>query len=216
MTFDPVAALQEVLIAHGLNTTRTDQCVLIPASDLMVFVGVVRVDKHPNARVFQLDVRVESPLFTGKLLIESFAGVGPDESDAAKQAFGKFLRGSMHVLLACLVDVKRDDDQIEWDSWIFKGKAWRVCMGPLLAQGTTPVTVEYSELLEQLKDELLPQLTSGFHWLRVFFMKNGKERLVSEVLLDNVDWPEGRKIVEAWHSPDGAYSVRQFSMLMQA
>jgi hypothetical protein len=216
MTFDPSAALQEVLTAHGMNTTRTDQGISIPASDLIVSASVVRVQNHTKAMLAQLDVRATSPRLAGKLLIESFAGWGPDEPEAAKQAFHKFLRSSMHVLLAALVDAKHGADQVEWDSWTFDHKAWRVCMGPLLIQGSTPVTIEYSKLQEQLKGELLPRLSVGCHWLRVFFMKNGRERVGSEVLLDNLDWPDGQKIVDAWNWPDGAFSARQFSMLMQA
>jgi hypothetical protein len=120
-----------------MNTARTDQDVSIPASDLVVSAGLVRVVNHPKARVVQLDVRAKSPTLAGTLLIESFAGVGSDESEAAKQAFGKFLRSSMHVLLASLVDTKYGDGQVEWDSWMFD-KAWRVCMGPLLTQGSAP------------------------------------------------------------------------------
>ena len=97
----------------------------------------------------------------------------------------------------------------------FDRKAWRVCMGPLLTQGSTPVTNESWKLLEQLKGKLLPRLSIGCHWLRVFFMKNGREHVGSEVLLDNFDWPDGQKMVDAWDWTNGAFSARQFSMLMQ-
>ena len=65
---------------------------------------VVRVVNHPNARVVQLDVCARSKRLVNKILIESFGGLGPDESKAAEQAFGKFLRSSFHVLLAVLVE----------------------------------------------------------------------------------------------------------------
>jgi hypothetical protein len=216
MTFDPVAALQEVLTSHGMNTTQTDQGILIPASDLIISARVVRMENHPKAKLAQLDVSAESQRLAGKLLIESFAGWGPDEAEATKQAFGKFVRSSMHVLLAALVDTKYGADQVEWDSWTIDERAWRVCIGPLIIQGSTSVKIEYSKLLEQLRGALLPRLSSGCHWLRVFFMKNGRERVGSEVLLDNFDWSDGQRMVDSWDWPEGTFSARQFSVLMQA
>jgi hypothetical protein len=46
-------------------------------------------------------------------LIESFVGVGPDECKAIEDAFAKFMRPSIHVLLATLVHAKYGGDQVE-------------------------------------------------------------------------------------------------------
>jgi hypothetical protein len=214
MNVDPVAALDDSLKAHGLLTNRTSQGIAIDGSDLVVTAAIVRVEKHPNARIVQLDVPVRSKRLVNGWLIESFSGVGPDESKAIEDAFGKFLRSSIHVLLASLVDAKYGENQVEWESWSVKGKTWRVCMGPLLYRGSNPIHKEYSGLLDRLKHNLLPGLEAGCHCLRVYCMLNGRDCVGSEALLDNIDWPEGRTIVSEWGWPEGMFWVRHFLMLI--
>ena len=214
MDFDPAVALEDAFKAHGVLTNRIAQGVSIDEANLVVSAGVVRVDNHPNARVVQLDVRAYSQRLANKVLIESFGGVGADESKATEQAFGKFLRSSIHVLLATLVEAKYGNDQVEWESWNLDDKRWRVCMGPLLHQGSASVHIAYAKLLERLKSELLPGLGAGFHWLRVYCMLNGTSCVGSEALLDNMDWPEGRRIVSEWRWPEGTLWARHFLMLV--
>lgn len=214
MNVDPVAVLDDALKAHGLFTNRISQGIAIQGSDLLVSAAIVRVEKHPNARTVQLDVRVVSQRLANGWLIESFGGVGPDESKAIEEAFGKFLRSSIHVLLATLVDVKYGGDQVEWESWSLKDKTWRVCMGPLLYRGSSPIQNEYSGLLDRLKQDLLPRLEVGCHCLRVYCMLNGRVCVGSEALLDNIDWPEGRKIASEWQWPEGMFWARHFLMLI--
>jgi hypothetical protein len=116
LIFDLTAVLEDALIAHGVQTNRMDEVVSIPRAGLIVSAGVVLLEEDPTAKVVQLDVLVRSHRLVNKMLIESFAGVGPEESTAKKQAFGKFLRSSIHVLPAVLVDVKYGVDHIEWES----------------------------------------------------------------------------------------------------
>jgi hypothetical protein len=213
MTFDPVSAFQRMLDAHGMHTDQTDQGILVREFGLVLSAAVVRAQNQPTNTMVQMDVRAMSSRLGGKLLIESFAGWGSDESAATEQAFRKLLRASMHVLLAFLVDPKHGADQVEWESWSFGDKTWQVCLGPVCFQGTPPDNFVYGELLDKLKEELLPHLRIGLHWIRFFFNKSGYEITVSELLVDNDDWPEGRAIIEALAWPDGTYSAREFLML---
>ena len=119
----------------------------------------------------------------------------------------------MHVLLATLVDPKHGADQVEWEPWSFDDKTWQVCMGSVVLQGTPPDNFECGEFLDGLKKQLLPHLSVGPHWIRFFFNKNGHEITKSEFLIDNLDWPVGRAIVEAQEWPDGTYSAREFLTL---
>jgi len=214
MNVDLVAALDDALKAHGLLTNRTSQGISIQGSDFLVSAAIVRVEKHPNARIVQLDVRVRSHWLVNGWLTESFGGVGPDESKAVEDALGKFLRSSIHVLLASLVDAKYGQNQVEWEFWSVKDKTWQVCMGPLLYRGSKPIHSEYSGLLDRLKNNLLPRLEVGRHCLRVYCMLNGRDCVGSEALLDNIDWPEGRKIVSEWPWPEGMLWARHFLMLI--
>ena len=213
MTFDPAAALQEVLEAHGMHSIPTDQGISIRESDLVLSVGVIRVQNQPSATTVQLDVRAMSQRLGGKLLIESFAVWGSNESDATEQAFRKFVRASMHVLLAALVDPKHGADQVEWESWSCGDKTWQVCLGPVTLQGAPPDNFVCGELLDRLKGELLPHLSAGPHWIRFFFSKSGQDVKVSELLIDNLESPQGRGIIEALDWPNGTCSAREFLMM---
>ena len=187
MTFDPAAALQNALDAHGMHTNPIDQGILISKSGLVLSTSVVRVQSHPSTTMVQLDVRAMSQRLGGKLLIESFAGWGTDESEATEQAFRKFLRASMHVLLAVLVDTKYGADQVEWESWSFERKTWQVCIGPVTLQGVSPDKFVCGEFLDRMKEKLFPHLSLGPHWGRFFFRTEGHDITVSEFLVDNID-----------------------------
>jgi hypothetical protein len=212
MTFDPIAELQKVFEEHELRSDRKGQSVTVAESDLAASAVLVSVDKYPNAVLAQLDMRVESKKLGERLLVESFAGLGPDESEALKHAFAQFLKASLHVLLATLVDSKHGNHQVEWDSWNVHGAAWRVCLGPILQHGSPRVTVEFSRLLDHIRDEL-PRLSDEPHWLRVFCARNGSNPVTAEVRLDNLYWSEGRRIADAGSWPDGNYRVRNFLMM---
>jgi len=228
MTLDLSAALQETLNAHGLRADRRDGTVSVAEASLMMFPSIVRVDTHQNCKVVQLDVRVSSPRLSKKVLVESFAGVGVGEMEASKNAFGKFMKSCLHVLVAVLVDARFGEDQVEWDTWNLSGRSSRICLGPLLVHQQlskntgassfdelkSTVSTSYAEFLNGLKVSI-PELEAGCHWLRLFLMKNGRERIGSEALLDNLDWPEGRAMVNAWDSPDDTYSVRHFLMVVR-
>jgi hypothetical protein len=44
-------------------------------------------------------------------------------------------------------------------------------------------------------------------------MLNGRVYVGSEALLDNIDWPEGRKIVSDWQWPERMFLARHFLKL---
>jgi hypothetical protein len=214
MTFDPLAALGQMIDGHGISVVRTEQGILIPESDLVLSAAIIRIQNHPTTTVVQLDVRAKSPRLGDRLLIESFAGWASDESDAASHAFGKFLMSSMHVFLATLIDPKFGADQVEWEAWSFKEQTWQVCLGPVIIQGSPSSTLTCGELLDRLKANLLPHFSAEPHWLRYFFQHDGREVTTAEVLLDNMDWPEGRRILETLSWPEGRYSAREFLLMM--
>jgi len=160
-------------------------------------------------------VRVSSKRLIDRVLVESFAGWALEEDEAAKQAFEKFLRASLHVLLAVLVEPGLGADQVEWETWRLGGVTWRACIGPMILQGSPPEPFVCGELLDQLRDQLLPRLSECVpHWVRFYFWRSSEQQTCTEALLDNFDWPDGRNIVMAWNWPDGAYSARLFLMLL--
>ena len=211
MAFDITAALHELLDQHGLKTNRVGEKLSI--SDKGVgFSGAVL--DHSNPKLVQLDIRVQAPALGKRTLIESFAGIGDNRLEAARDAFGKFLRASLHVLLAVLVERKLGADQVEWEIWEYGNIRWLVCLGPLLTNSANSAGLSYGDLLDQIKERLLPNLSVGCHWLRIYYMRNDDHQVGSEALLDNAGWVEGQRIVDTWAWPDGQYSVRNFFMLL--
>ena len=85
--------------------------------------------------------------------------------------------------------------------------------GPLLYRAATPIHTEYPGLLDHLKYKLLSKLDVGCHCLWVYCMLNGRVYVGSEALLDNIDWPEGRKIVSDWQWPERMFLARHFLKL---
>jgi hypothetical protein len=217
MGFDPIGALYDTLKAHEAPATRVgDRLILGEQGVAVLSAAVFNVLKDPEGVKLQLDVRVSSPRFGDTVLIESFAGLGKDEDDAVQHGFWKFMRASMLVLMASLVDAKFGEEQVEWQWWTYGGRSWRVCLGPLLVQGTQPDGLEFGGFLEKMKSAVLPRLSEDWHWIRMYFFKNGEEFVVTEALLDNEDWPEGRESIEAERWPGGVYGARIFLMLMRS
>jgi hypothetical protein len=216
MTFNPAAALCEVLREHGIHADLSDEGVSVLESDLFVSAYIVKVTQHPNTKAVQLDVRVSSKRLIDRVVVESFAGWAPEEDEAAKQAFEKFMRASLHVLLAVLVEPRLGENQAEWETWRFGEDSWRVCIGPVILQGAPPKPFICGELLNRLRDQLLPRLGGVPHWVRLYFWRYSEQQTGFEALLDNLDWPDGRNIGMAWDWPEGAYSARLFLMLTPA
>lgn len=214
MTFDPNDALCEAFRQHGIRAIVTTDGVSLPQSDLLVSASIVRIDRHPKTVVVQLDVRVFSKQISSGPLIESISGWADDEDQAAKLAFSKFLQASFHVIMAVLVEESLGREQVEWESWNSAGKRWRVCMGPLILQGSPPEEMQIGGLLDQVRDHLLLDLSHRVHWMRLYLWKNGEGRFGSEALLDNSDWPPAHALVDSWRWPSGDYSARLFLMMV--
>jgi hypothetical protein len=75
--------------------------VTVPESEFAAFVVLVSVDNYPNTVLTQLDVRIESEKLGKRLLIESFAGVRPNNSERARWAMA--LATSNYCRPACAV-----------------------------------------------------------------------------------------------------------------
>jgi hypothetical protein len=216
MAFDPNDTLCEAIREHGISADRTDEGVSVPRAGLLGSAAIVRVDKHPNLVVTQLDVRFRSGRLAGRTLIESIAGWDEEEEQAAKFAFSKFLQASFHVIMAVLVEEEQGCDQVEWEEWRKTENAWRVCLGPLTLQGSPPEELEVGDLLDQVRDRLVLNLSRQIHWVRLYVSRKVVGSPTSEALLDNVQWAAGLDLVESWNWPVGDYSARLFLMLVPA
>jgi len=215
MDLDVTNTLVEVLKAHSIGTTWVGK--ELAAGNMTISAGMFRKPSVKNTQILQLAVCVNSPLISDRTLIESFAGWGKSEEEALKQAWEKFCRSSLHVLLEIFIGEKKGEDQIEWETWAGEGALWRVCLGPLFVISFVDKPLpdlRCGDLLDKLRGALLPHLRQERHWLRFYYMRQGNARVGSECLLNNESWSEGESIVDQWHWPDGSYSIRLFLILV--
>jgi len=215
MDLDVTSTLQQILEAHSVAVKPQGQSLVAGEAEMSAWI--FRQPSVNLTNLLQLDVRVNSPLIGNRTLIESFAGWGRDEPEATRQAWEKFCRSSLHVLLEVFIGDKKGEDQIEWETWEKSGVLWRVCLGPLfvLGFGDQPVPrIACGDLIDRIRDTLLPAASRAGHWLRLYYMRHANSRVGSECLLDNEMWPEGQDLVDQWNCPDGAYSIRFFLILL--
>lgn len=211
--------LAEALAAHDVGGTRLDEGFKTTHG---VFVGgvVLSSKTRAGAMIVQLDIRAGGPMLGGHQVIESCAGVGATMEAAVLNGFEKFCHGTLHVLLAAFEDERHGESLVEWTHWTGEHGSWRVCVGPLVRQGTLPDTVDYSDLLAQLEQLWLadPERRRRPHWLRVYCMMGPQQRIGSEVLLDNEAWAEGLEVLKQmpWPAVGTMYSLRNFIVLLPA
>jgi len=213
MDLDVTKTLQEFLEAHSVKTETQGQA--LKAGRMFLSAKVFKKSSNVS-NLLQLDVNVNSPIIPGRTLVESFAGWGDDEQEAINSAWGKFSSSSLHVLLDVFAG-QRNDEQTEWERWGNDDKAWQVCMGPLFILGfgdQQPPSLICGDLIDRLRDELLPGTTRECHWLRFYYMRSDGSRVGSECLLDNKTWPAGQTLVDEWNWPDGSYSARLFLIML--
>jgi len=196
----------------------------IPARIAQSFVEVgefrVRASKqvrtrHNDSITIQLDVVTEAPcLQAAGPIVDSFAGIGASELEAEKNAFGRFLLGSFHVLAETLSTHECDSEQVEWERWNAGHLSWKVCSGPLLTQATVECRSQrqYRDVLQRIQEQFQREAQAGPHWVRIFvgFLKG--ELIGSEAILDGREWNEAARILrETPWAPSADYeSLRHF------
>ncbi len=204
----------------------------IPAQTVMDQIEIAGTDVKLQAKVFgnsqgakgsiQLDIVVVSQhLLGGSALVESFAGVGSTFDEAVNNAFNKFCRASLHVIMAVFIDRSLGEDQVEWENWSSNQGRWDVSLGPLLLQadqslGPDSSKFNFSDLLDAFRDALVPRASHEAHWLRCFRGSLNGKCLSREVLLDNDPWAPGEAILDHWAFPNisGFYSLRHFLFML--
>jgi hypothetical protein len=212
---DVTSHLDTLVRAHRVATLHYRGHVVVGNSGLAL--QAVGYDRGPGhfARV-QLDVIARSTILDGRAVVESFAGVGDSFEKAVLDAFDKFSRASLHVLVAAFVNRDLGQDQVQWERWSNGVHSWDVCLGLLLLYSKDIQPPAYGELLDQLKELFLLEATPSAHWIRTFRGAAGTTVLRSEALFDNDDWPTGRRLVDSWQWPvtEQYQTVRHFLLAL--
>ncbi len=217
----PALAFRQFLEGHGHPVTSDEHGVLHTGE--LAFGALVYPRDGAGPRV-QVDFYVRHPKLATPRLLESFAGFGATWADALKQTIQKFERGSLHVLIAGLLDPTSCADQVEWEPLGDTAGAHELCLGGQLqvfGPGKPPLLGPF---IEELKRALVanppwPEAAPGkAHGLRVFAAHDGTELTGYEVLVDGDSWEAGQALLEArdWRTGDEMWGVRWFGLIVPA
>lgn len=206
--------LRLTLVEHGLKVEAKRDGFQVGDVHWSAFVYPHQVSaKHAN---LQLDVRVRSPRLGERRIVESTGGFEATARDAVKDAFHKFLRGSLHPLLhvfhpgACADE--DDDDRKEMGHGSFRA-----------AMGNATFTfyerrqdLDFGPLIDEMEDALFAEpLQKEIHWVRLWAFR-APQLTVNEALLDNEPCPRLEAALAKWPlepEPKGA-SVRLFLVMV--
>lgn len=172
----------------------------------------------------QVDYYVRHPKLAVPRLLESFAGYGDTWSDAIKQTIQKFERGSLHVLIAGLLDSSSCADQVDWEPLGDAAGAYELCLGgqlQVIGPGKPPLLGPFLNELKRTLASSPPWPTeepgaAKAHGLRVFVAHDGTQLMGYEVLVDSDTWTAGQTLLEErdWRTGDESWGVRWFGLIV--
>ena len=118
--------LLQLLESHGVSASVQSDWIETSAGHKLA-ASVVREMPSPEGTVnLQLDFYADLP--DGRLLIESFAGLGTSKEDAIKDGFQNYVTNSFHVILSSITDIA-NTDQVETEEWTIDGRKRNVVIG---------------------------------------------------------------------------------------
>jgi hypothetical protein len=199
--------------AHDVEASVDGEWVKLPRPYMRARAAVAQETPHPNALVIQLDVIV-SVMF-GRVLVESFAGIGATRAAAIANALESFTANSLHVILS--VFFNRGLDQVEREEWLVSGLRRSVTFGGAQYRffGQRPEQFDLAwmtQLRSVIERQELPQ---GSHWIRFYYAQDASTTVQCEALLDNQTWTPVQDGMRqfSWPAMDHFYSVRLFILL---
>ena len=213
---EPRHVFAELVRGHGHD--------VVPGEGTAQRVGELELDAFVFPRLdrpspgAQIDYVVRHPALAGGRLIESFGGFGETWHDVVSDSVRKLERGSLHVLIATLLDRTSCADQVTRETWPHPSGDYDACLGgQLLLYGAEyvdigPLANTLSELFEREPVE------RAIHSIRLFTARAGEESYADEVLLDGEPWPAGEAACRAypWPVREGYWGTRLFLMLAPA
>jgi hypothetical protein len=171
-------------------------------------------ESMPNGASARLDV--EFGVSDRYAPVESFVGLGANAEDAAKSALENFSRSSLHVALAAFYG-RVDPDQVAVERWLMSGSEYEAIIGNYTNRSFGGVEVPVPHQVFPCLEALIRALPGdeALYWVRLFYCNINAHDQVTEVLLNNEEWPAAQTEIASlpWSPSDSYYSMRLFLML---
>jgi len=200
---------------HGIRVVRRGDW-LVPDGSSGPYLRTVLTpfDSGPNGATVRLDVEIA--VLEKYNIVESFAGLGTTEGEAASNALDNFCQSSFHVMLAAFYGYS-DPDQVATETWSVSGVDYKAVIGNYTVRSfdgnATPIPQEVFPALETLI-RALPG-SEELYWVRLFYCNPGDGEAVTEILLNNDEWHAAEAAIAAlpWQRNPWFYSARVFLVL---
>lgn len=198
---------------HGQAAIVQGPGILFPGTKIRLAGLIARENPIPGGFSVQFDVKCE--IEPRRVLVESFAGIGPGRDEAILDAVQNFTNASFPVILSTVFGIP--SDLVTYEEWQTKGGRRLATIGGIVSRGQLPMSDSQSpEWLQHLIQTIQAQkIPGGTHWVRLFYAQKGGQVLSSEVLLDNKPWHPVHTTMAsfAWPASDPFYSLRIFLVL---
>jgi len=214
------AALNEILLklleSHGVSAAVQSDWIETSTGYKLAASVVREMPSRKGTVNLQLDFYVALP--DGRLLIESFAGLGTSRAEAIKDGVQNYVSNSFHAILSSVSDVA-DSDQVEIEEWEIDGRKRKVVVGGMGIRRFTdaefnPPTGWFATVQKQI--EQLP-LDQRCHWIRCYYAQMEGKPMAIEALLDNEESAilvDTMKQIE-WPIDSEFYGLRVFLVVQE-
>jgi len=217
---DPTPALLELARAHGLAPRDEHGWLYFEDARTALRAGIRRGEDE-NAAALQLDIYLALP--DGRILVESYAGIGSTDEERIRDGLDNFARTALHVFIAAFLGgTSHEDEQIERETWQVDGESFTAYMGPYATRFMSdPMIAVPGPLLPLIRETLRSQQWPGDaqrnepHWMSTFYAHLEGAPTAVEVQLDNRrDATAASRLASLpWQAHDGYYSLRQFAVV---
>lgn len=210
----PNEALKQLFCRHHVDAKQDGEWVTFPGYQYRAAAAIVK-ENNPRQNFISVQLDVRLALGDGRVLIESFMGMGTSRDEAVGDSFQNFTINSFHVLLRAFF--APSDEQVTVEEWNIAGKQRRVALGNLGMRGTPPapekMPVDWFPTVES-KLKAMP-LTGGTHWVRIYYAQMNGKMMELEVLLDNDHWVPLKDSLKdiVWPTSTDFFSMRLFMVI---
>jgi Family of unknown function (DUF6348) len=206
-------SLTELLVNHGIAAVLARDQAVVSSAGFALSGSIGQILQNPQGQTVQLDIIAHTP--DGKLIVESFAGMGTNLHSAVKNGLENFTANSFHVLLSAYL--LPNDERTTREEWTVAHRPRLVHVGTIGLRGQYPAGGQESNFWFPSLEKIIlaADLPQGTHWVRFFFAQHEGKTIACEVLLDNELWEDAQKAMRSlpWPKAKEYYSVRIFLIL---